>query len=226
MKQCPTCDRTYTDKTVTFCLADGTLLTPLYDPEATQIISPPRSTTPSSTVMSSRQPTQPQAVRQGVNPTVVYVLIALLAMLVAGGAVALLYERSEKGEPTSTTRQIDSQVTSATPIQGDTATTVRPRSQTKDEGVQRRENTNNSWPGKYPEGSARLLTVNDIAGKSAWELNIMRNEIYARHGYIFKDPELRRYFESQSWYRPINQDVTYMISGIEKENAAFIKRYE
>jgi hypothetical protein len=226
MKQCPTCNRTYTDETLTFCLADGTLLSPLYDPEATQIISPPPNTNPSSTVISSQQSAQPLVVRQGVNPSVVYVLVVLLAMLVAGGAVVLLYERSKKDAPTSSTRQIDSEVTSATPIQGNTAPKVQPKIQPNDEGIQRRENTYNSLPGKYPEGSTRLLTSNDIAGKSAWELKIMRNEIYARHGYIFKDPELSSYFESQSWYRPIYQDVTYMISSIEKENAAFIKRYE
>ena len=27
-----------------------------------------------------------------------------------------------------------------------------------------------------------------------------RNEIYARHGYIFRDSALRSYFEGKSWY--------------------------
>jgi hypothetical protein len=30
----------------------------------------------------------------------------------------------------------------------------------------------------------------------------MRNEIYARHGWIFNRSDLRNYFESQPWYRP------------------------
>lgn len=32
------------------------------------------------------------------------------------------------------------------------------------------------------------------------ELNVIRNSIYARKGYIFKDERLRRIFESQDWY--------------------------
>src|SRR4030095_1512708 len=38
MKRCPTCDRTYTDSSLNFCLEDGTPLAPdapAYDPNAT-----------------------------------------------------------------------------------------------------------------------------------------------------------------------------------------------
>ena len=34
MKRCPTCYRTYSDETLTFCLADGSLLSAPYDTEA------------------------------------------------------------------------------------------------------------------------------------------------------------------------------------------------
>jgi PPIC-type PPIASE domain len=36
MKRCPECQRTYSDDTMTFCLADGSLLSAPYDPQATQ----------------------------------------------------------------------------------------------------------------------------------------------------------------------------------------------
>lgn len=45
MKSCPTCNRTYSDDTFTFCLSDGTLLSAPYDPQATLII-PTRDTDP------------------------------------------------------------------------------------------------------------------------------------------------------------------------------------
>ena len=38
------------------------------------------------------------------------------------------------------------------------------------------------------------LTVEDLEGKTAAELDIMRNEIYARKGYIFKRKDLKNYF--------------------------------
>lgn len=37
MKRCPTCNRSYADDTVSFCLQDGTHLEPDYDPEATVV---------------------------------------------------------------------------------------------------------------------------------------------------------------------------------------------
>ncbi len=40
----------------------------------------------------------------------------------------------------------------------------------------------------------RLVTDADLAGKSPWELRIMRNEIYARHGRGFNSTDLQEYF--------------------------------
>jgi len=84
----------------------------------------------------------------------------------------------------------------------------------------------NGIPGKYPEGSERNLTLNDIAGKTKWQLKIMRNEIYARHGYIFQSSDLKNYFNKQPWYYPGYNDVTNMLSDIEKSNVNMIKSYE
>ena len=39
--------------------------------------------------------------------------------------------------------------------------------------------------GLIPDSQCRLLTENDLKGLSAWELNIARNEIFARYGRPF-----------------------------------------
>src|SRR5438128_8819414 len=36
MKKCPTCNRTYSDDTLRFCLEDGSSLSAAYDPQTTQ----------------------------------------------------------------------------------------------------------------------------------------------------------------------------------------------
>lgn len=74
--------------------------------------------------------------------------------------------------------------------------------------------------------STRKLTYNDIKSLDKSQLRILRNEIYARHGYIFKSADLKAYFSKYSWYKPLYSDVTSRMSGIEKYNAAFIKKYE
>ncbi len=87
-------------------------------------------------------------------------------------------------------------------------------------------NSTGSIYGKYPMTSLRNLTSSDLSGMSLWDLKIMRNEIFARHGYIFKTQDMKSYFESQSWYRGQYSDVTSMLTDIEKQNIELIKRYE
>ncbi|MBQ4819600.1 YARHG domain-containing protein [Aquimarina sp. MMG016] len=42
----------------------------------------------------------------------------------------------------------------------------------------------------------------DIANNSIYELNVLRNEIYARHQYVFENERLRLYFRKKPWYKP------------------------
>ncbi|MBZ0201606.1 MAG: protein kinase [Ignavibacteria bacterium] len=83
-----------------------------------------------------------------------------------------------------------------------------------------------STSGTYPQASERYLSESDLSGLSQFELRVMRNEIFARHGYIFKTDEMREHFESQSWYSARYSNVENMLSDIEKSNINLIKRYE
>jgi hypothetical protein len=80
MKQCPQCNRTYADESITFCLADGALLSAPYDPEATQRIYPPRSTNPPPTEILPAQQSYPIA--QKSSPRFIYAIVAMMAVLV------------------------------------------------------------------------------------------------------------------------------------------------
>ena len=80
--------------------------------------------------------------------------------------------------------------------------------------------------GKYPEGSSRYLSRNEISILSSYQLSIIRNEIFARHGYIFKSTKMRNYFNDQNWYSPRFKKVDQYLSSIEKENIKLIKEYE
>jgi hypothetical protein len=80
--------------------------------------------------------------------------------------------------------------------------------------------------GNWPEASTRLLKTGDVENLSADELQFMRNEIFARHGYCFSKKELRQQFENESWYVPNTTDIKGYLTDIEKKNIALIKRYE
>lgn len=72
----------------------------------------------------------------------------------------------------------------------------------------------------------REFTASDAQGLDADELRTLRNAIYARHGYIFKDEALTEYFSQYSWYEPISHDVTSQLNKTELKNVETIKRYE
>ncbi|NPV89895.1 MAG: YARHG domain-containing protein [Firmicutes bacterium] len=88
--------------------------------------------------------------------------------------------------------------------------------------------------GRWPWTSTRPVTYGDLTGLSQWELDLMRNEIYARHGWSFSDPGFKSYFESQPWYRikspgldrdSNNRLVEAEMTELEKNNAAAILNY-
>ena len=74
--------------------------------------------------------------------------------------------------------------------------------------------------------SLKLLNRHDLAGLVPDDARRLRNEIYARHGRHFQDPQLRRYFASFSWYKPSSSFKESMLSETEKRNAELISLYE
>lgn len=55
----------------------------------------------------------------------------------------------------------------------------------------------------------------------------MRNEIYARYGYIFKpNGDLDNYFKKQRWYKGQHQDVSNFLTGLENQNIELIQMAE
>jgi TonB family protein len=65
MKSCPTCNRTFSDETLSFCLVDGAILSAPFDPHATLIIPEPRQTEPPPTEVLKLEET-----KQEIPPTV------------------------------------------------------------------------------------------------------------------------------------------------------------
>lgn len=74
--------------------------------------------------------------------------------------------------------------------------------------------------------SNTLLKKNDVENLKKGDLTIIRNTIYARHGYSFKNRPLRVFFDAQSWYIPVHTDIKSEFTEIEKENIKLLLRYE
>ncbi|MEZ3487217.1 MAG: DUF4234 domain-containing protein [Lachnospiraceae bacterium] len=82
----------------------------------------------------------------------------------------------------------------------------------------------------FPDSDKKYLSEDEVRSVTAEDMAIGRNEVFARHGYIFKDEGLRAYFESTSWYEgtvPSDQfNADAVFNDFEKKNVELIKRVE
>ena len=80
--------------------------------------------------------------------------------------------------------------------------------------------------GEWPEGSTRELTPADLEGRDAAELRLMRNEIFARRGYVVESADLKRRFLKEKWEAPLFGDVSAALSDVEKRNIELLSAAE
>lgn len=91
----------------------------------------------------------------------------------------------------------------------------------------------------YAESASRLLSTADVSNFQARYPNSMFpgersitqmiiNEMYARHGYIFKDQALTDYFAQKSWYTPRTADMEEIypvMNDVEQANVTLLRTY-
>ena len=89
--------------------------------------------------------------------------------------------------------------------------------------------------GRWPWTAARLATGSDLSHLLGSELELMRNEIYARHGWVFSRKDLQDYFAKQPWYRAkgtaadrdvVDAQIAKELGDIERRNIAMIDKAE
>jgi hypothetical protein len=81
-------------------------------------------------------------------------------------------------------------------------------------------------PGDMELFENKLVTEAMLRGLSLHELRLLRNEIYARHGRIFKTLWIQQYFGGQMWYDPKEDFKDEDITGTDKTNIETIVALE
>lgn len=87
----------------------------------------------------------------------------------------------------------------------------------------------NSAEYMIPESNSVKLYENDLFDYTKTQLTIARNELLARHGYVFKDSDLRTYFYSKPWYVPsvLGTEFNFsVLNDVETKNVSMVKRVE
>ncbi len=109
------------------------------------------------------------------------------------------------------------------PVEDDKKPDTKPEEPPKTE----QKPDNSEWI--FPDSSERRLTDADIAGMSKAQLRLARNEIYARHGRIFRAQDLKDYFNSRTWYNGTvapNNFKEDTLNEVERANVNFLKAAE
>lgn len=137
-------------------------------------------------------------------------------------------EKSSMSEPKTAQTEQQTEVkpvqTETEPVQTEKQTETEPKPAIEIiDGNQTAEQNYDS--GYIPESSSRIITDSDVAGMSYDDLQMAINEIYARHGRIFRSENIAQYFNSQSWYNGTltaeNFDES-VFSSVESQNIQFL----
>ena len=81
-------------------------------------------------------------------------------------------------------------------------------------------------PGDMEFFENKTITDQMLHGLSLHELRLLRNEVYARHGRMFRAEWLQQYFYQQPWYTPDENFKDESLSGNDKLNVETIVKFE
>jgi hypothetical protein len=76
---------------------------------------------------------------------------------------------------------------------------------------------------EWQDGKPNLVVVSGISNE---DLDVMRNEIFAEYGFIFKTPKWNEYFRTKPWYKPQYDNVDQYLTETDKANIKFIVDYQ
>ncbi len=93
-------------------------------------------------------------------------------------------------------------------------------------GAQKKQRKVALLPGDMQFFENKAITEQMLHGLSLHELRLLRNEIYARHGRMFRAEWLQQYFFFQPWYAPEENFKDEELSGNDKLNVETIVKYE
>lgn len=129
------------------------------------------------------------------------IVVCIILGIVAGAMNSNKKEDAKKDTASNTEKATEKQTTAAstkTAAGTETASTKQTKNNTQDADDQQDETENSEYI--LPESDTRYVDQDEIDQLTKNEVRLAINEIYARHGRIFENSELREYFESKDWY--------------------------
>lgn len=171
-----------------------------------------------------------QTPQKGMSRGTLAAIIAAIVLVAAAATVFIVLDPlgviAPKHEAPATSVAAESQPAETKPAETTPATQPATTDATTTQSV-----TPASGDYILPDVQTRVYSTAELEQLSTDELWYARNEIFARHGRGFRNPELQSYFNSKPWYtrNPIDPDTfdsTVTLSATEQQNADAIKAIE
>lgn len=157
------------------------------------------------------------------NTGIIVLIIVMVVVAVLAVGAALILPKVLKSEPVKI-NPFASMPTSAPTKKADSSISTEPDKPTP---TNTPSSTATPTPSDFLFPSDRLyISYSDLYGRSKEEVAFIRNEIYARRGYIFQTEPYKSYFSSKSWYYENPYFSESDFNPIEKANKDFIVEYE
>jgi hypothetical protein len=81
-------------------------------------------------------------------------------------------------------------------------------------------------PGDMEIYQSKAVTPEMLKGLGLYELRLLRNEIYARRGRLFRTAWIQMHFYGEEWYTPLPDNKEPTLSAIEQKNSDTIVKHE
>lgn len=147
------------------------------------------------------------------------------------GVVTITCESANGKKATCTVTVKDDNTNATVPA---TESYTKSTDPTKSDDAKRHESSNGSSSKSdenrsngfiFPHSSQRKLTVDEVTGLGGDVAQAAINEIYARHGYVFRTKSIQKYYESRSWYHKNYNFSESDLSEIESYNIGLLRKY-
>lgn len=167
--------------------------------------------------------------RNNKNLILIGSLISLFILVVGFGIFYIFYSESSNNTQatayTNTSENSNNKSTNSTSTFNETDENISPN---PDENILPNNTANPSNDFIFPNSSVEILRDYQLASLNKETLALARNEIFARHGYIFQQEPFKSYFPKKSWYKPNpNFKGSYdELNEAERYNVDLIKKYE
>lgn len=194
-------------------------------------------------VESDTAPMQKQKNNIGLKVIVVILVLLIIAILAGGVYVAVNTEffglmseetivdyedkKIEDNSDDNSENDIEENEVVVDAIKGETADIADDEEYNEAEYELYDENTPQTHTVRYLYPSdKRIITESELNAMSQNEIALIRNEIYAKHGYIFQTEPYKSYFNAKEWYTPDPYFDVSEFNAIETANKDRIIEYE